>query len=246
MFPGRVDHPAVGIDVGRSFAGQLVVLGVVGAVHAGVARAGVEARLDALDDQVLGVDLTRADVSEGRSVLPLEILMRVGIIPPDDAVLRDRYAGPRNGAHERHVRVRRGDVIVEGWQRRLRRVRRDPVGPGYDVVRGVAIRGPVHVVVHVGVVIDHVGPLPDLAEDVIIGTGAIDHAAVHLLQLHRDQAAASYRPDQAGWGMPVDGAQPRDAEFADVLVDHVGLLHAGLRPDRRLRAVLDLDDDRRP
>src|SRR5437588_8807490 len=110
----------------------------------------------------------------------------------------------------------------------------DLVRAGDHVVGGRAIAGPVHVGVHVGVVIDHVRPLPDLAEDVVVGAGAIDHAAVHLLELHGDQAAAAHGPDQAGGGMPVDGAQPRDAEFADVLVDHVGLLHAGLRPDRRL------------
>ena len=40
--------------------------------------------------------------------------------------------------------------------------------------------------------------------------------------------------------MPVDDAQPRDRALTDVLVDHVGLLHAGLRTG--IDAVLDLDD----
>src|ERR1700686_755000 len=98
MFPGHVDHPAVGVDVGGTFPGELVVLGVVGVMYPGVRRVVVEIRGYMLDDQVLRVHLAGANVGERRPVLPFEVLTRVGIIPPNGAVLRDRDAGRRRGA----------------------------------------------------------------------------------------------------------------------------------------------------
>ena len=103
-------------------------------VDAGIGRVQIEARLDVLDDQVFGVDLTGANIAEGRAVLPLAVLMRVGIIPPDRPMLRDGNAGRRRGAWERYVRVGRRDVVVKRWQIRLGRMHGDLVGAGDHVV----------------------------------------------------------------------------------------------------------------
>ncbi len=112
----------------------------------------------------------------------------------------------------------------------------------HHVVRGVAgVVIPVEDVAQaVAVIVDQVRVLPDQSEDVVVGSRAVDHPFVHQHQADGDQAAAADRSNEVGQRVPVDGAQPRNVALADVLVDHVGLLHAGLRAG--LAAVFDLDD----
>src|SRR5438094_904850 len=98
MLPGHVDHPAIGIDVGRTLAGQLVVLRVVVVMHPGIRGVRVFVGGHALDDHVLRVHLADTDVGEWYPVLPLAIFTRVGIIPPYRGMLRYRYAGGRRCA----------------------------------------------------------------------------------------------------------------------------------------------------
>src|SRR2546430_1836845 len=244
MLPGDVDHPTIRIDIGRAFAGELVVLRVIGPVHPGVGRVAIDVGGYFLDDQVFGVHLSGADVGERYAILPLQVLAAVGIVSPYGTVLLNGDAGRRNRARERHVGMRGGDVVTQRRQVRASRVCRDLVGPGNDIVRCKTVGRPVHVGVHVVVVVHDVRPLPDLAEDVVVSPGAVNHAAVHLLQLDRDHAAAAHWPDQTRRRVPINRRQPGNAELTDVLVDHVRLLHAGLGADRALGTVLDLDDDR--
>ena len=115
----------------------------------------------------------------------------------------------------------------------------------HHVVRRPAVARPVEDVAGaMAVVVDQVGVLPDHAQHVVVGAGAVDHAVIHQLQADGDQAAATHGTDEAGHAVPVDRAQPWNRSFADVLVDHVSLLHPGLGPG--VAAVLDLDDGRRP
>src|SRR2546426_12177553 len=82
MLPGDVDHPTIRIDIGRAFAGQFVVLRVIGTVNPGVGRVPIDVGGHVLDDQVFGMYLPGADVGEGDAVLPLQVLVAVGLVAP--------------------------------------------------------------------------------------------------------------------------------------------------------------------
>ena len=237
--PGGVDDDTVDVDLGRAITGQLVGFGEV-AVEA-VGRVGIEERVDVFDDDGLRVYAPGPDVYELRAVLGLEVLLGAGIVLPDDAVIRNADLG-RGVPGEGAIGVLGGDVVVQGADVLLRGVGRDIVAVHHHVVRRVAsvvvtiedVAGPA------AVIVDQVGVLPDHAQYVVVGARAVDHAAVHDLQANGDQTAAAHRPDEVGKRMPVDDAQSGDRAFADVFVDHVGLLHASLRTG--VDAVLDLDD----
>src|SRR5438270_9262486 len=223
VLPGGMDDSALGVDVGRPGAGQLVVLGMV-AVE-GIGGGHVEIGGDVLGDDRLGVYRAGARLHEGPAVLPLEVLASVGVIAPDGPVLGDGDRGGRSGPGQGRVGMSGRDVV--GWRSQvgLGGVGGDLVGTRHHVVGSHPVAGAEHVRVHVGVVVHDIGPLPDLAQDVVVGARAVDHSPVHLLQLHGYQAAAAHRTDEARRRMPVDGGQTWDSVFADVLVDHVGLLH---------------------
>src|SRR2546430_14276558 len=104
MLPGDVDHPTIRIDIGRAFAGELVVLRVIGPVHPGVGRVAIDVGGYFLDDQVFGVHLSGADVGERYAILPLQVLAAVCIVLPYRTVVlygeawrRDRAPGRPGG-----------------------------------------------------------------------------------------------------------------------------------------------------
>src|SRR2546426_12310257 len=87
MVPGGMDDDAVDKDISLTITGQFVGLRVVTVET--VCRIGVEKRIDVLDDHRLGVNPAGADIVEDPAVLRFVVLLGVGIVAPDGAVVRN-------------------------------------------------------------------------------------------------------------------------------------------------------------
>src|SRR3989454_7534975 len=91
MVPGGMDDDAVDKDISLTITGQFVGLRVVTVET--VCRVGVEKRIDVLDDDRLGVNPAGADIVEDPAVLRFVVLLGVGIVAPDGAVVRNVDSG---------------------------------------------------------------------------------------------------------------------------------------------------------
>src|SRR2546426_9044936 len=117
MVPGGMDDDAVDKDISLTITGQFVGLRVVTVET--VCRVGVEKRIDVLDDDRLGVNPAGADIVEDPAVLRFVVLLGVGIVAPDGAVVRNVdssggsvRAGSRRGCAGGGVGGRRPILLV--------------------------------------------------------------------------------------------------------------------------------------